>query len=72
MKMSNPLAKPREATVGTGLRRFAEKDERQQIKLLEVAARAKMFPFKGTLRKIADLEVAIGAVEQMLADREGR
>lgn len=37
-----------------------------QRELLTAAAKAKTLPSDGALRKIADLEVAIGAVEHLL------
>ena len=37
-----------------------------QAELLAAAARAKTLPSDGALRKIADLEVAIGALEHLL------
>lgn len=39
-----------------------------QIELLAAAARVKTLPSDGALRKIADLEIAIGALEHLLED----
>ena len=39
-----------------------------QIELLAAAAKAQQLPSDGALRKIADLEVAIGALEHLLED----
>ncbi|HVI29310.1 hypothetical protein [Hansschlegelia sp.] len=39
-----------------------------QIELLAAAARARTLPSDGALRKIADLEVAIGALEHLIDD----
>ncbi|GBD48638.1 hypothetical protein [Methylopila sp. Yamaguchi] len=41
-----------------------------QRELLTAAAKAKTLPSDGALRKIADLEVAIGAVEHLLDEDE--
>lgn len=39
-----------------------------QRELLATAARARTLPSDGALRKIADLEVAIGALEHLIDD----
>ncbi|GLK68251.1 hypothetical protein [Hansschlegelia plantiphila] len=39
-----------------------------QIDLFAAAARAQTLPSDGALRKIADLEIAIGALEHLLDD----
>lgn len=43
-----------------------ERMKAAQIELLSAAAKAKTLPSDGALRKIADLEVAIGALEHLL------
>lgn len=39
-----------------------------QIELIKAAAKAKQLPSDGALRKISDLEVAIGALEHLIED----
>ncbi|MGA0530919.1 hypothetical protein [Hansschlegelia sp. KR7-227] len=39
-----------------------------QVELIAAAAKAKTLPSDGALRKIADLEVAIGALEHLIED----
>ncbi|WP_020178434.1 hypothetical protein [Methylopila sp. M107] len=39
-----------------------------QVELLAAAARSQTLPSDGALRKIADLEVAIGALEHLIDD----
>ncbi|MFJ5486976.1 hypothetical protein ACIKTA_04765 [Hansschlegelia beijingensis] len=45
-----------------------ERMKAAQIELLKAAARARTLPSDGALRKIADLEVAIGALEHLIDD----
>ncbi|MBB3972139.1 hypothetical protein [Hansschlegelia beijingensis] len=47
-----------------------ERMKAAQIELLTAAARARTLPSDGALRKIADLEVAIGALEHLIDDGE--
>ena len=43
-----------------------------QRELITVAAKAGTIPSDNSLRKIADLEIAIGAVETMIEDQSGQ
>ncbi|GLK75684.1 hypothetical protein GCM10008171_09380 [Methylopila jiangsuensis] len=45
-----------------------ERMKAAQIELLAAAAKARTLPSEGALRKIADLEVAIGALEHLIDD----
>ncbi|MFL1874830.1 hypothetical protein ACIKT0_06360 [Hansschlegelia beijingensis] len=45
-----------------------ERMKAAQIELLTAAASARTLPSDGALRKIADLEVAIGALEHLIDD----
>lgn len=49
-------------------RALLERMKSAQIELLAAAAKANTLPSDGALRKIADLEVAIGALEHLLDD----
>ena len=45
-----------------------ERMKTAQVELLAAAARASTLPSDGALRKIADLEIAIGALEHLIDD----
>jgi hypothetical protein len=47
-----------------------ERMKTAQIELITAAAKARTLPSEGALRKIADLEVAIGALEHLIDDGE--
>jgi hypothetical protein len=49
-------------------RALLERMKSAQIDLITAAAKANTLPSDGALRKIADLEVAIGALEHLLED----
>jgi hypothetical protein len=49
-------------------RKLLERMKAAQAELLAAAARAGTLPSDGALRKIADLEVAIGALEHLLEE----
>lgn len=40
-----------------------------QTELLLLTAKAKVLPSDGTLRKIADLEISLGAIEALIDER---
>lgn len=45
-----------------------ERMKKAQLELLAAAAKASTLPSDGALRKISDLEVAIGALEHLIDD----
>lgn len=52
----------------TQYRALLERMKSAQIELLAAAAKASTLPSDGALRKIADLEVAIAALEHLMED----
>jgi len=50
----------------TDLKALLDRLQAAQRDLLSIAAKAGALPSENTLRKIADLEIAIGAVEGMI------
>lgn len=54
----------------TEYRELLERMKTAQAELLAAAAKGRTLPSDGALRKIADLEVAIGAVEHLLEESD--
>jgi hypothetical protein len=63
-------SKERRSDVKTELEELLGRLKDAQRELLVAAARAGTLPSDGALRKIADIEVTIGAVEALLEERE--
>lgn len=54
------------------LEQLRDRLKHAQTELLLLTAKAKVLPSDGTLRKIADLEISLGAIEALIDERSPR